>query len=128
MRYGPPLAYAHRRDGRRLAYQVVGTGDLSTPEEREEVFVAIRTLPPSDLGDRLLAALAPREAADPSVRQWWRMFSASASSPVETLEGIRALGPVLVAGSGFAFAERGTHRLKGVPDSWQLYAVELAER
>jgi class 3 adenylate cyclase len=34
----------------------------------------------------------------------------------------------LVAGSGFAFAERGTHRLKGVPDSWQLYAVELAER
>jgi class 3 adenylate cyclase len=34
----------------------------------------------------------------------------------------------LVAGSGFAFAERGTHRLKGVPDSWQLYAVEPAER
>jgi class 3 adenylate cyclase len=32
----------------------------------------------------------------------------------------------LVAGSGFAFAERGTHRLKGVPDSWQLYAVEPA--
>ena len=34
----------------------------------------------------------------------------------------------LVAGSGFAFAERGTHRLKGVPDSWQLYAVEPAQR
>jgi class 3 adenylate cyclase len=34
----------------------------------------------------------------------------------------------LVAGSGFVFAERGTHRLKGVPDSWQLYAVEPAER
>ena len=34
----------------------------------------------------------------------------------------------LVAGSGFAFADRGTHSLKGVPDSWQLYAVELAER
>jgi hypothetical protein len=32
----------------------------------------------------------------------------------------------LVAGSGFAFADRGTHRLKGVPDSWQLYAVEPA--
>ena len=28
MRYGPPFAFAHRRDGRRLAYQVVGTGDL----------------------------------------------------------------------------------------------------
>jgi class 3 adenylate cyclase len=34
----------------------------------------------------------------------------------------------LVAGSGFAFADRGTRSLKGVPDSWQLYAVELAER
>jgi class 3 adenylate cyclase len=34
----------------------------------------------------------------------------------------------LVAGAGFAFAERGTRRLKGVPDSWQLYAVQLAER
>jgi class 3 adenylate cyclase len=34
----------------------------------------------------------------------------------------------LVAGAGFGFHDRGTHRLKGVPDSWQLYAVELAER
>jgi hypothetical protein len=32
-----------------------------------------------------------------------------------------------VAGSGFRFADRGTHRLKGIPDDWQLYAVELAE-
>ena len=31
----------------------------------------------------------------------------------------------LVAGSGFLFADRGTHRLKGVPDAWQLYAVEV---
>jgi class 3 adenylate cyclase len=34
----------------------------------------------------------------------------------------------LVAGAGFAFEDRGRRRLKGVPDSWQLYAVELAER
>jgi class 3 adenylate cyclase len=34
----------------------------------------------------------------------------------------------LVAGSGFGFANRGTRSLKGVPDQWQLYAVELAER
>jgi class 3 adenylate cyclase len=34
----------------------------------------------------------------------------------------------LVAGAGYAFADRGTRTLKGVPDSWQLYAVELAER
>ena len=29
----------------------------------------------------------------------------------------------LVTGSGIAFAERGIHALKGVPDDWQLYAV-----
>jgi class 3 adenylate cyclase/pimeloyl-ACP methyl ester carboxylesterase len=34
----------------------------------------------------------------------------------------------LVAGAGFAFTDRGTHKLKGVPDDWRLYAVELAER
>jgi class 3 adenylate cyclase len=32
----------------------------------------------------------------------------------------------LVAGSGFHFSDRGTHRLKGVPDEWQLYSVEPA--
>ena len=34
----------------------------------------------------------------------------------------------LVAGAGFAFTDRGTHQLKGVPDRWQLFAVELAAR
>jgi class 3 adenylate cyclase len=29
----------------------------------------------------------------------------------------------LVAGSGIEFSDRGVHSLKGVPDSWQLYAV-----
>jgi class 3 adenylate cyclase/alpha-beta hydrolase superfamily lysophospholipase len=29
----------------------------------------------------------------------------------------------LVAGSGLAFAERGTHQLKGVPDDWQIFAA-----
>ena len=31
---------------------------------------------------------------------------------------------MLVLGSGIAFADRGRHRLKGVPEQWQLYAVE----
>jgi class 3 adenylate cyclase len=31
----------------------------------------------------------------------------------------------LVAGSGYLFRDRGTHQLKGVPDTWQLYAVEV---
>ena len=30
----------------------------------------------------------------------------------------------LVAGSGIAFVDRGTHALKGVPDRWRLFAVE----
>jgi class 3 adenylate cyclase len=30
----------------------------------------------------------------------------------------------LVGGSGIAFADRGTHALKGIPDPWQLFAVE----
>jgi class 3 adenylate cyclase len=34
----------------------------------------------------------------------------------------------LVAGSGFAFSDRGSYRLKGVPEEWQLFAVELAAR
>ena len=31
----------------------------------------------------------------------------------------------LVAGSGYLFRDRGAHHLKGVPDTWQLYAVEI---
>jgi pimeloyl-ACP methyl ester carboxylesterase len=70
----------------------------TTPEERDQVLAAIRTLPPPELADRLLAALAPGETTDPSVRRWWRMFCTSASSPVETLEGISSLGPVDIRG------------------------------
>jgi class 3 adenylate cyclase/pimeloyl-ACP methyl ester carboxylesterase len=33
----------------------------------------------------------------------------------------------LVAGSGFAFEDRGEHELKGVPDHWRLYRVALAD-
>ena len=29
----------------------------------------------------------------------------------------------LAGGSGFEFVDAGTHELKGVPDSWQLYLV-----
>jgi pimeloyl-ACP methyl ester carboxylesterase len=32
----------------------------------------------------------------------------------------------LVAGSGLVFEDRGEHELKGVPDSWQLYAAASA--
>lgn len=29
----------------------------------------------------------------------------------------------LVGGSGIDFVDRGTHKLKGISDAWQLYAV-----
>jgi class 3 adenylate cyclase len=34
----------------------------------------------------------------------------------------------LVAGAGFTFTDRGTRRLKGIPERWQLYAVQPAAR
>jgi class 3 adenylate cyclase len=34
----------------------------------------------------------------------------------------------LVVGSGLQFADRGVHRLKGVPGEWHLYAVETDKR
>lgn len=33
----------------------------------------------------------------------------------------------LVAGSGIRFLDRGSHDLKGIPGSWQLFAVVPAE-
>src|SRR5262249_11510781 len=30
----------------------------------------------------------------------------------------------LVTGSGLTFTDRGTHSLKGVPEQWQLFALE----
>ncbi|HWD47653.1 MAG TPA: adenylate/guanylate cyclase domain-containing protein [Actinomycetota bacterium] len=62
------------------------------------MYALIEAAAPSETADTLLAMLAPREAADPSVRAWYRMFLASASSPVESIEGIRALGPVDIRG------------------------------
>ena len=37
---------------------------------------------------------------------------------------VSAAVPMLVAGSGFTFDDRGEHELKGVPGTWQLYAVK----
>jgi len=30
----------------------------------------------------------------------------------------------LAGGSGFMFEDAGTHELKGIPDSWQVYLVD----
>ena len=29
----------------------------------------------------------------------------------------------LVAGSGLEFSDRGSHELKGIPDTWELYSA-----
>jgi hypothetical protein len=29
----------------------------------------------------------------------------------------------LVSGSGFEFADRGDHVLKGIPETWRIYSV-----
>jgi class 3 adenylate cyclase len=48
-----------------------------------------------------------------------RVAALAAASEVLVTSVVRA--PVL--GSGISFADRGIHSLKGVPDSWQLFAA-----
>ena len=52
-------------------------------------------------------------------------IAARVGAMAETGE-VRVSGTVkdLVAGSGIAFSERGEHVLKGVPDTWRLFAVD----
>jgi hypothetical protein len=45
----------------------------------------------------------------------------SQAQPSEVLV-TRTIKDVL-AGSGASFGDRGTHQLKGIPDSWELYAA-----
>jgi class 3 adenylate cyclase len=50
-----------------------------------------------------------------------RVMSASRPGEVMCTRTVKELS----LGSGIAFDERGTHTLKGVPDEWQLFAVEV---
>jgi DNA-binding NarL/FixJ family response regulator len=49
-----------------------------------------------------------------------RVAAAASSGDVVVSSTVRDL----VAGSGIAFADRGEHDLKGVPDRWRLFAVD----
>jgi class 3 adenylate cyclase len=69
----------------------------STPEQRDWIITTIERGGPFDPAD-LLVSLAPAEAADPALRQWWRMCYRSAATPPETLEFLRAIGPVDIRG------------------------------
>ena len=70
----------------------------STVEEHEGVLAMIRASSTPEDPLRLLDIAAPREAAEPSVRQWWRIFYLSAATPAETYGAIRSLGPVDIRG------------------------------
>jgi len=48
-----------------------------------------------------------------------RVAALAAASEVLVTSVVRAL----VLGSGLSFVDRGVHSLKGVPDTWQLFAV-----
>jgi hypothetical protein len=37
---------------------------------------------------------------------------------------VSAAVPMLVAGSGLGFEDRGEHELKGIAEPWHLYAVK----
>jgi class 3 adenylate cyclase len=47
---------------------------------------------------------------------------AAAADPGEVL--VSRTVADLMTGSGLPFRDRGAHRLKGVPGTWQLYAVD----
>jgi dienelactone hydrolase len=84
--------------------------------------------------DRVLATVlftdivdSTRLAAELGDRRWHRLLVGH--QEVVRAQLARFQGrEVKTTGAGFAFADRSTHRLKGVPDAWQLHAVEPAAR
>jgi pimeloyl-ACP methyl ester carboxylesterase len=64
----------------------------SSPEQRAELLARLRdgSFDPTEN----LHRVAPHEAADPSFRQWWRMFNLSATTAPEAYDLVGALGPV----------------------------------
>jgi hypothetical protein len=114
-------------------------GDQDRVVARTQEFLTGAT--PVVESDRVLATLlftdivdSTRLAAEPGDRRWHRVL-VDHQEAVRRQLGRAGAGEVLcsrtvkdlVAGSGSSSADRGTHSLKGVPDDWQLYAVELAE-
>jgi class 3 adenylate cyclase len=79
-----------------------------------------------DLGLEIRAGLhtgeverRPDSVAGLAVHVGARVAALAAASEVLVTSVVRAL----VLGSGLSFVDRGVHSLKGVPDTWQLFAV-----
>jgi class 3 adenylate cyclase len=64
----------------------------SSSEQREQLLAALKAGPLDPTG--MLPRAAPRDAADPAFRHWWRMFYQSATTPPETHDLIASFGPV----------------------------------
>jgi pimeloyl-ACP methyl ester carboxylesterase len=64
----------------------------SSEEARERLLASLRdgSFDPTEM----MLRLAPREMAEPSFRQWWRMLNLSAMTPPEGYHAVMALGPV----------------------------------
>jgi class 3 adenylate cyclase len=62
---------------------------------------------------------APGSVTGVAVHTGARVAALAAASEVLVTGVVRAL----VLGSGISFADRGIHSLKGVPDTWQLFAA-----
>jgi pimeloyl-ACP methyl ester carboxylesterase len=159
MRFGPPFDYARRQDGRRVAYQVVGGGDLDL------VFLfgwpthlGLMWENPSFAGflnklasfsrlilyDRVGGGLSDRGGAAPGFEDEMddlQAVLAAVGSERAALFGCHSGGrlALLLAliRDGETFDEDMVLSMVapsevidpsvGIPDDWQLYAVELAE-
>jgi pimeloyl-ACP methyl ester carboxylesterase len=131
MRYGPRFEFARRQDGRRVAYQVVGAGDLDLvflfgwPThlglmwENPSFAAFLRKLSSFSrliVFDRSGGGLSDRG-------QGGYVFEDEMDDVRAVLSAVGSEGTAL-----FGRHTGGTRSLKGVPDSWRLYAVEPAAR
>ena len=114
--------------GRGSVVKFTGDGALATfdgPARAIECACAIRDAV-QDLGLQIRAGLhtGEIEVADGDIRGIAVHVAArimSLSGPGEVL--VSGVMPPLVLGSRIVFDDRGTHELKGVPDSWPVFAV-----
>jgi pimeloyl-ACP methyl ester carboxylesterase len=131
MRYGPRFEFARRQDGRRVAYQVAGKGDLDL------VFLFGW---PTHLGlmweDPSFAAFLGKLSSFSRLilydRSGGGLSDRGQSGYVfeDEMDDVRAVLSAVGSERTALFGRHtgGTRSLKGVPDSWRLYAVEPAAR
>jgi hypothetical protein len=76
------------------------------------------------IGTAGLLAQTNRSKLDSTVHDYLRLTDRASRSPQSGEVLVSRTGSDLVAGSGISFADRGVHPLRGVPGTWQTFAVE----